>query len=77
MLLVVEVADSSLSYDLEVKSLLHAHYGVREYWVIDAKTLTTTVFQHPDAAGYVDRSEVPGSVQLLPAVAPDLAIRLA
>ena len=79
VLLVVEVSDWSLSYDLEVKSLLYASIGVREYWVIDAKTLTTTVFQRPGSGttGYASRHEAPGSIQVVPAAAPALAIRLA
>jgi Uma2 family endonuclease len=36
MALVIEVADSSLGYDLRVKAPLYAEHGVREYWVVDA-----------------------------------------
>jgi Uma2 family endonuclease len=34
-LLVIEVADSSLDYDLRTKARLYATHGVPEYWVID------------------------------------------
>ena len=36
LLLVIEVADSSLGYDLRVKAPLYARHGVRDYWVVDA-----------------------------------------
>src|SRR5262245_8778675 len=39
VLLVVEVSDSSLSYDLHIKSGVYATAGVREYWVIDPNRL--------------------------------------
>ena len=40
-LLAVEVADSSLRWDLGRKALIYAHFGVPELWVIDAaKELT-------------------------------------
>ncbi|MDX2275362.1 MAG: Uma2 family endonuclease [Hyphomonadaceae bacterium] len=35
-LLVVEIADTSLRYDLGEKADLYRRFGVREYWVIDA-----------------------------------------
>jgi Uma2 family endonuclease len=34
-LLVVEVAESSLNYDLREKANLYAAGGIQEYWVID------------------------------------------
>jgi Uma2 family endonuclease len=36
VLLAVEVADSSLVYDLRRKPLVYAGFGVRELWVVDA-----------------------------------------
>lgn len=47
MLLIVEVADSSLGYDLKVKSRLYARHGVREYWVVDATRETVRVHRQP------------------------------
>jgi Uma2 family endonuclease len=40
VLLVVEVAETSLAYDLEVKVPLYARHGIAEVWVIDAATRT-------------------------------------
>ena len=45
VLLVVEIADSSLRYDMGRKAELYAAFGVRELWVIDAVKMTTRVFR--------------------------------
>ncbi len=35
--LIIEVADSSLNYDMKTKSVLYAHFDIPEMWVIDVK----------------------------------------
>ena len=50
-LLVIEVADSSLAYDLGVKVPLYARHGIPEVWVIDATTRQTRVFREPVGRG--------------------------
>jgi Uma2 family endonuclease len=78
VLLVVEVADSSLAKDLNTKALRYAAAGVREYWVINARTLATTVHREPQKGGeYGHREEVQPTETLLPMLAPSLAVRLA
>jgi Uma2 family endonuclease len=42
-LLVIEIADSTLSYDLGVKAARYRLHGVREYWVIDVVARETHV----------------------------------
>ena len=76
-MLVVEVADSSLAYDLSVKATLYARFGVREYWVIDARTLETRVHRQPGSAGYAHVQEVSADMMLTPLLAPSLALRVA
>jgi Uma2 family endonuclease len=70
-LLVVEVADSSLRYDLDTKAPVYASHGVREYWVINAATLTTMVHRPPSGKTWDFKDEVaPGGTltsPLLPA----------
>ena len=38
-LLLIEIADLNLDYDLKTKAALYAAHGVPEYWVINAVTL--------------------------------------
>jgi Uma2 family endonuclease len=75
-LLVVEIADSSLEYDLNAKASIYAAHDVREYWVINAKTLITRIHRMPSASGYSDTLERTSEVQLTPQLAPEFAVRL-
>ena len=52
VLLVVEVADSSLRYDLNEKASLYAAAGVPDYWVVDLKHQRVEVFREPTIEGY-------------------------
>jgi Uma2 family endonuclease len=46
-LLVVEVADTTLEYDLKVKRPLYARAGVTELWVVDIGRRELHVFREP------------------------------
>jgi Uma2 family endonuclease len=75
-LLVVEVAETSLDYDLKTKLSLYASHGVREYWVINAVTLMTNVHRQPVGTDYAFKEEVPPRERLVPFLAPELAVSL-
>jgi Uma2 family endonuclease len=75
-LLVVEVAETSLSYDLKTKLPLYASHGVREYWVINAVTRMTTVHRQPSGNVYTVTEELPPDARLVPSLAPELAVSL-
>lgn len=75
--LVVEIADSSLGYDLGRKAGLYAGFGIAELWVIDAVRLHTHVHREPAAAGYRSLVECPPDQRLVPQMAPELAMTLA
>jgi Uma2 family endonuclease len=77
VLLAIEVADSSLRFDTSTKARLYATLGIREYWVINAKTLVTRVHREPTASGYRSSTEI-GPVEVLqPLFVPLLALKLA
>ncbi len=71
VLLAVEVADSSLDYDLRRKPLLYADFGVRELWVIDAAR--RVVHRHDGAMpeGYRNIDQKGSADRLPPRHAPD------
>jgi Uma2 family endonuclease len=78
VLLVVEIADTSLPADLNTKAPRYAASGLREYWVINARNLLTVVFREPRQTGeYGDRQEFQATDTLVPTLAPSLALRLA
>jgi Uma2 family endonuclease len=75
-LLVIEVADTTLDNDLRIKPQTYAAHGVREYWVIEAWTLMTTVHRDPTATGYASITTVAGNTVLAPLLIPELAVQL-
>ena len=55
VLLLVEVADSSLPYDLTVKLPLYAHAGIAELWLVDLPGRTLTVYRHPAGSSFAEQ----------------------
>jgi len=76
VLLAIEVADSSLNYDLKRKPLIYAHFGIRELWVIDAKQRTATVHLDPRDGEYRSIALHGPGAMLTPSLAPELAVSL-
>jgi Uma2 family endonuclease len=77
VLLVVEIADSSLRYDIGRKAALYASFGIRELWVIDAVRVTARVFHDPAADGYRTARDYGPTDRLTPLIAPEaFALRL-
>jgi len=70
VLLAVEVADSSLDYELGRKPQIYAEHGVRELWVIDAAARTVHVHTGPGAGGYAIVRAYRASDRLEPTAAP-------
>src|SRR5205085_8450816 len=52
VLLVIEVADTSLQYDSTIKLGLYARAGISEYWIVDAKAETLEVYRSPSDDRY-------------------------
>jgi len=52
ILLVVEVADSSVDYDFGRKLKLYARYGVQEVWILNVQTDTLHFFRSRTDLGY-------------------------
>lgn len=76
VLLVVEIAESSLDYDTNTKARLYALFGVREYWVIDTKTRSTRVHRKPAAGGYSDVFEVSSEELVTPMLIPAMTVKM-
>ncbi len=52
ILLLVEVAESSLAYDRDVKAPMYARSGVREYWLVDLNDRVLLRFSAPEGGLY-------------------------
>ena len=55
VLLVIEVADTTLAYDRDRKIPLYARYGVPRAWLINLPERIVEVYANPDPEGYSDR----------------------
>jgi Uma2 family endonuclease len=53
VVLMMEVADTTLKTDCEVKDKLYGgREGIADYWVLDVQNRCLQVFRQPTAAGY-------------------------
>lgn len=50
--LVIEVADSSVRYDREIKAFLYAEAGIPEYWLVNLPEGIIQQYQEPTQEGY-------------------------
>lgn len=55
--LIVEVADTSLRFDLQTKAALYARTGVPEYWVVDIIGRRIIIHRKPESEGYLQVTE--------------------
>ena len=76
-LLVVEVAESSLRYDLNVKADLYAEAGVPEYWVVNLVDRELDVFGSARDGVYRDRATYRAGDRAAPRAWEDVVIDVA
>jgi Uma2 family endonuclease len=76
LILVIEVAVSTLAYDRGRKASLYARYGVQELWVVDAAARRTFVHAGPSETGWAKIVEKAPEEMLACAAMPDFAIKL-
>jgi Uma2 family endonuclease len=77
VLLVVEVADTSLVFDRTRKLRIYARAGIREYWIVDVAGDRLEVHRAPTADGYAERRPLSPDATAAPLAFPDLVIRVA
>ena len=80
VLLLVEVSETSLTYDRGTKLPLYAKFGVPEVWIVDLRGAAIEVYRGPAGDAYVLKERLTsGSVTpvLVPAVTIDVAALLA
>jgi Uma2 family endonuclease len=76
VLLVIEVADTTLAFDLGTKVQLYARAGIPEAWVIDLQDRAVRVFRDPSANGYRTSFTVSGDESVVAALLPDVILAL-
>jgi Uma2 family endonuclease len=83
-LLVVEVSDTSLSYDRGRKASLYASAGIADYWVLNLTDRQLEVFRRPQsdtaqpfAFRYADAAVLPDTAAVTPLAAAQASVRVA
>ena len=76
VLLLVEVADSSLRFDRTVKLPLYARAGVAELWIVDLKRRAIDVHRGPVGNGYNDMATYRAGDHLALLLAPEIVVKL-
>ncbi len=69
--LVVEISDTSLGFDLDVKANLYARAGIADYWALDINGRPLIVHRDPTPAGYRSVVAYGESEKVSPLAAPD------
>lgn len=75
-LLVIEIADSSLQFDLKRKSAVYARASVPEYWVLDVKKKVLVVHRSPTRSGYRNVKRITDLAAVESAAVPGLLLDL-
>jgi Uma2 family endonuclease len=76
ILLLIEVADSSLDADREVKLPLYAEVGVVECWIVDLKAQRVEVYRSPSERSYQVQMSFAHGDGVAPEVLPDVKLRV-
>jgi Uma2 family endonuclease len=74
LLLVVEVSDTSLRYDREIKVPLYAEAGVVEVWLVNLVDNVLEVYRDPGPKGYRSLQRLSAGDQVSPLAFPDLML---
>jgi Uma2 family endonuclease len=74
MLLVVEVADTSLSYDRGIKMPLYARMGIPEAWLVDLQADRIAVYREPTGGQYASVRLLSRGETLSPLPVPDVTL---
>jgi hypothetical protein len=71
VLLVVEVAETSVAFDLGEKADMYARYGIPELWVLDLPADRAVIHREPTANGYASVQELPRGQSISPVAFAD------
>lgn len=79
--LVIEVADSSLDFDMTTKAELYATAGIPEYWVLDLDGRRLIVYRKPavlpvGGTAYRSQQVLSPTESVAPLAMPDTAVRV-
>lgn len=76
VLLLIEVADTSLRYDREAKSVLYAAAGIADYWIVNLAAKHIEVYREPRPDGYRTTTRYMPGESLSPFAFPDVTLNV-
>lgn len=74
VLLMIEVADSTLRYDRGIKLPLYARHGIHEVWIVDLQAKRIEVFRGAGPTGYAQRREIGPTESVAPGALPGVSV---
>jgi len=74
VLLLIEVADTSLAYDLQLKLPRYAEAGITEVWIVDLVANRVLGHRDPSPTGYLTTVTLARGDKLTPAAFPELVL---
>ena len=77
VLLIVEVSDTTLAYDRDVKLSLYARHGIPEVWLLDVNSGELTVYREPGEGQYRLIRKPTRAEAVSPVLVPEVLITLA
>ena len=76
ILLLVEVADSSLRFDQKVKLPLYSRAGIAELWIVDLQRRVLYAYRKPDGDAYGEMTTHQPGDQVGLVLAPEIIVTL-
>ncbi len=76
VLLLIEVADSSLRFDRLVKLPLYARHGIREVWILDLNAGAVEIHRGPGPQGYASSRRAARGEAIAPEALPGMALQV-
>lgn len=76
ILLLIEVADTSIGFDRRKKIPLYARSGVPDFWLIDLIKSTIEIYREPSTSGFRDIRKLRSGDRISPLAFPDLELNV-
>lgn len=76
VLLVIEVADTTLRYDRGAKLRLYAKAGIPEFWIVNVRDACVEMYSNPSVDSYDDKSVATKTERVAPHALPGVSIEV-
>jgi Uma2 family endonuclease len=74
VLLLIEISETSLEYDREIKLPLYARAGIPEVWIVDLACGGILTYSRPESGSYEEASLARPGDRISPRVLPELVV---